>query len=102
MLLIALPWRLLMVSLPGKNKIFCLSFILFPYTNPQDKICHMVASEHPEVIEGRRRLIYTDVIDSEKAAEDGSIDNYGADFYEEDDSGLGDVGVIKDVTQSGT
>ena len=29
------------------------------------KICHMVASENPEVIEGRRRLIVTDVIDSE-------------------------------------
>ena len=50
-------------------------------------MCYMVASEHPEVIERRRRLIATDVLDSEEASEYGSIDNYGADSYEEDDSG---------------
>ena len=69
---------------------------------PKIKICHMVASEHPEVIEGRRSLIATNVIDSEEAAEDGSIDNYGAAFDEEDESGLGEAGVRTGVTQSGT
>ena len=43
----------------------------------------MVVSEHPEVIEGRRRLISTDVLDSEEAYEDGSIDNDGAASDEE-------------------
>ena len=38
----------------------------------------MVISEHLEVIEGRRRLIAMDVLDSEEEAEDGSIDNDGA------------------------
>ena len=41
------------------------------------KIFHMVASEHPEVIEGIRRLVSMDVIDYEEAAEDFSIDNAG-------------------------
>ena len=60
----------------------------------------MVASKHPEVIEGRRRLIVMDVLDSEESAEDGSIDNYGAALDEEDDSGLGEMGVITGITQS--
>ena len=47
----------------------------------------MVASEHPEVIEGRPQLIVTDVLDSEEADEDGSIDNDGASSDEEDESG---------------
>ena len=62
----------------------------------------MVASEHPEVIDWRRWLIATDVIDSEEVYEDGSIDNDGADLDEEDDSGLGEVGLITGVTKSGT
>ena len=56
---------------------------------PNTKICHMVASEHPEVIGGRRRLIATDVLDSEEAAEDGSIDDGGAALDKEDESALG-------------
>ena len=32
------------------------------------KICHMVANENPEVIEGSRRLIDVDVLDSEEAS----------------------------------
>ena len=42
------------------------------------KICHMVAKEYPEVIEGRGRLIAVDGLDSEEAAEDASVDNDGA------------------------
>ena len=38
----------------------------------------MVVSEHPEVIEGRQRLIETYVLDSEEASDYGSIDNDGA------------------------
>ena len=38
----------------------------------------MVASEHLEVIKRRQRLITTSVLESEEAAEDGSIDNDGA------------------------
>ena len=62
----------------------------------------MVASEHPEVIDWRRWLIATYVIDSEEVDEDGSIDNDGADLDEKDDSGLGEVGLITGVTKSGT
>ena len=62
----------------------------------------MVASEKTEVIEGRRRLIATDVLDSEEASEDGSIDNDGDASYEEDESGFGEAGVITCVTQPGT
>ena len=61
----------------------------------------MVASEHPEVIEGRQRFVATDILDSEEATEDSSIDNYGADLYEEDDSESGEAGVRTGVTQLG-
>ena len=46
------------------------------------KICHMVASEYTEVIEGRWCLIVTDVLDPEEEAENGSIDDDGADLDE--------------------
>ena len=46
------------------------------------KICHIFASENPEVIEGSWWLIATDVIDYEEAYEDDSIDNYGASLDE--------------------
>ena len=59
------------------------------------KICHMVAKEHPEVIEGRRRLISVYVLDSEEAAEDATINHYDAAFDEEDGSGLVGTGVTK-------
>ena len=59
----------------------------------------MVVSEHPELIEGRRRLIYIDVLDSDEASDDGSIYNGAAAL---DESGSGETGVITGVTQSGT
>ena len=62
----------------------------------------MVASEHPEMIEGRRRLIATDVLESDEAADDGSIDNDGAALDEEYDSGSGETGVRTCVTKSET
>ena len=37
----------------------------------------MVASEHPEVIAGRRRLISTDVLDPEEVDDDSFIDGDG-------------------------
>ena len=53
---------------------------------PKIKICHMVAKEHPEVIEGRRRLIAVDFLDSEEADEDASIVHDDSDLYEKDGS----------------
>ena len=61
----------------------------------------MVAIEHPEVIEGRRMLIATDLLDSEEAAEYGSIDNDGAALDEEYDSGSGETGVCLSICRSG-
>ena len=55
---------------------------------PKIKICQMVAKDHPEVIEGRRRLISVGVLDSEEAAEDSSIVHDDAAEIEEDGSGL--------------
>ena len=54
---------------------------------PNIKMCHMVASEHRGLIEGRRRLIATDIIDSDEASGDAYIDNDGASLDEEDGSG---------------
>ena len=39
------------------------------------KIRHMVASKGTKVIEWRRQLIATEILDPEDAAEDGSIDD---------------------------
>ena len=47
----------------------------------------MVASEHPDVIEGRWKLITMDVIHYDDSSEDVSIDNDGDALYEEDESG---------------
>ena len=64
---------------------------------PKIKIYHMVAKEHPEVIEGGRRLINVDVLDSEEAAEDAYIVHDYADFDEEDGSGLVGASVTEEV-----
>ena len=48
-----------------KNNFLCIIHFVPIEQIPKIKICHMVASEHPEVIEGRRRLIATDVLESE-------------------------------------
>ena len=53
----------------------------------------MVAKEHPEVIEGRWRLIAVDVLDSKEAAEDYSIFHDDDALYEDDGSGLVGGGV---------
>ena len=57
----------------------------------------MVAKEHPDVIVGIRRLIDVDVIDSDEAAEDASIDHDGATSDKEDESGLLGAGIPEDV-----
>ena len=75
-----------MVSLHEKNVFNLISFVDLDKINKM-KICHMVASKHPYVIEVRRWLIATYVLDSEEADEDGSIDNDGAVLDEEDESG---------------
>ena len=57
----------------------------------------MLAKEHPEVIEGRLRLIDVNVLDSEKAADDASIvhDDFALD--EEYGSGLVGAGITEEV-----
>ena len=69
---------------------------------PKIKICHMVAGNIYEVIEGRQRLIYTDVTDPEEVYQYSSIDDDCVDFYKECESGLGEAGVSTDVIGSGT
>ena len=59
------------------NVLSLICFVPLDQT-PKIKICHVVASEHPEVIEGRRQFIATGFIHSEEAAEDGYIDNDSA------------------------
>ena len=44
---------------------------------PKIKICHMVAKENPDVIEGRQRLIALVVLDSDEASDYASIDHDG-------------------------
>ena len=62
----------------------------------------MFASEHPEVIEGRRRLIATDFFNSDDGDGDISIDNGGDASNKEYNMGLGESDVKTYVTQSGT
>ena len=53
----------------------------------------MVAKEHQEVIERRRRWIAVDILDSEEESDDASIYHDGAASDEEDGSGLVREGV---------
>ena len=64
---------------------------------PRIKIWHMVAKEHTEVIEGRRRLIDVDVLDSEEAAEDYYIVHDDAALDEEYGIYLVGAGVTEEV-----
>ena len=57
----------------------------------------MVAKGHPEVIEGRQWLIAVDVLDSEEAAEDASIDHDGDTLDGDYGSGLVGAGVTEEV-----
>ena len=102
MLLITLPLRLIFMSLCGQN--FKKNLICFVPLDqiPNIKICHMFASEYPQVIEGRPGLIAMHVLYSEEEAEDGFIDNNGAALDEQYQSGLVEAGVRTCVTQSGT
>ena len=79
-----------------KNVLSLVHFFLLDEI-PKMKKCHMVAKKHPEVIEGRRRLIAVDVIDSEEAAEDYSIVHDDADLGEEYGSGLVGAVVTEEV-----
>ena len=76
MLLVTLPRRLPMVSFRGHKKHYLIYFVTLEQI-PKIKIFHIVASEHPEVVEGRWRFIATDVLDSEEADKDVFIDNDG-------------------------
>ena len=61
----------------------------------------MVASEHPEAIQGRGQLISAEVPDHEEAAGGGSIDDYNYASDEQDESGLRFPGVSTGVTEVG-
>ena len=76
-----------------KTKCFVFRSFFLLDEIPKIKICHMVAKEHPGVIEGRRQLIAVDVPDSEEAAEDASIVHDDAALDEDDGSGLVGAGV---------
>ena len=69
---------------------------------PKIKICHIVACEHTELIEGRWWLITTGVVYYDEADEYGSFYNYFSTLYEEYESGLEEVGVRNGFTQSVT
>ena len=79
----------------GKYHVSCSFFSLDEI--PKIKICHMVANDHPEVVEGRKQLIAVDVLDSEEAAYDASIVHADAAFDKEDGSGLVGAGVTEEV-----
>ena len=70
-----------MVSLFRQIKTI-VTFLFFFDHNPKIKICHMVASEHLDVVEGVRRLISTDILGPEEESEDSSID-YEVDALDE-------------------
>ena len=55
--------------------MFCISFFFALDQIPKIKICHIVASEHPEVIEERQRLISMEIIEYQGAHEDISTDD---------------------------
>ena len=57
----------------------------------------MVAKENTEVIEGSRRLIAVDFLESEEAADDASIIHDDAALDEEDGGGLIGAGTIEEV-----
>ena len=65
-----------------KNVFNLISFVDLDKIN-KIKICHMVASKHPDVIEVRQWFIATYVFDSEEAAGGGYIDDYVTASYEE-------------------
>ena len=62
----------------------------------------MVASKHPELIEGRKWLIETYILEPGEAYEDDIVDYDGDPSDEEDGSGLGEVGVRTGVNEVGT
>ena len=57
----------------------------------------MVAKEHPQVTEGSQRLISVDVLDSEEASQDASIDRGGTALGEQDGISLAGVCVTEEV-----
>ena len=79
-----------------KNVLYIIIFLSLEKT-PKINISHMIAKEHPEMIERKQLLIAVDVLDSEQAAEDYSIDHDGAALDEDDGSGLLGAGVTEEV-----
>ena len=65
------------------------------------KICYIVSSEHPEVIEGGQRLISMEIPGPGEADVYGYIDADGDSSDEEEASGSGEAGVSTGVTKLG-
>ena len=61
----------------------------------------MVASEHPEVIQRKRKLFTTYFLDLQDAFEYGSIDDYGSGSENEYQSSLRELDGITVVTEVG-
>ena len=61
-----------------KTKCFVFHSFFSPGKISKIKMCHMVAKEHPDFIEGRQRLIAVDVLESEESSKDASINHYAA------------------------
>ena len=80
-----------------KTKCFVSRSFFSLDERPKINICHMVSKEHPEVIEGRQRLISVGVLDSEEAAEDSSVVHDDDALVKEDGSGLLGASVTEEV-----
>ena len=61
-----------------KQNVLSLRHFFAPDQIIKIKICHIVTSEHPQVIKGRQWFIVMDVIDSEESSGDVYIDGGGA------------------------
>ena len=60
-----------------KQNVLSLRHFFAPDQIIKIKICHIVTSEHPQVIKGRQWFIVMDVIDSEESSGDGYIEDGG-------------------------
>ena len=80
-----------------ENGLSLIRFFLDQIT--KIKICHMVASKYPELIEGTKHLIYMNVFGLDEADEGGVVDYDAPDLYGEGEIGYGESGVSKSETE---
>ena len=58
---------------------------------------HNITSGYTELIQGRRKLINMDILDSGDSCEDGAADDYGDSLDEQDEGGSVEAGTSTDV-----